>query len=169
MSNYNYVILLIQLKDKVDNLKYLLKNSFLNISNFINSILIEKELQQHSVANLRLQILIGFLKKPKIINIKRKILEVIYVHLYMENSEYFPLEDDYHPTYQNLEDLEKLINLKLKDDDKNEKIKKDLGVMRNEKLLLDKKVEILMLKQEQKDITNIEENKKRKLNIAISK
>ena len=166
VSNHNYVVLLILLKDKVGNLKYLLKNSFLNINNFVSRILIENELQLHSIANLRLEILVSFLKNPNIINIKRKILEVISFHLYMENSEYFQLNADYHPTYQNLDDLEKLIILKLKDDDKNEKIKKDLKIIQNEKLFLDKKVEISMLKMEKKDKTIIEECKKRKLNIA---
>ena len=167
-SNLNSSLLIMQLKEKVGNLKYLLRTSFFDIGNTVKNIILENKIKQHSITNLRLEILINFLKNPNIINIKRKIIEVIYFHLYFENSEYFQLNDDYHPSFQNLEELEKLINSNLINDNKNEKMKKDLEIIKNEKLVLQNKAKVSMLQKEQKKITKIEENKKKKLNITKS-
>ena len=155
--------LLIQLNNKISEIKNILSNSILDVNIFIEKIELESKLRLLSMENLRLEILINFLKNPNIINIKRKILEIINFHLYYENYEYFDLNDDYSPKIHNLEELEKLINLKILKDNKNKKALNDLKKIQNEKInIVSGKKGLLKPKINRK----IDENKKRKLLIA---
>ena len=126
----NSVFLLNQSNSKIDALKHIIKNSILDIDTLAEKIKLETKLRLLSMFNLRLEILINILKNPNIINIKRKLIEIIIFHLYLENKDYFTLPDDYHPTFQNLEELEKLITAKLQKDKNNKKIKKDLKIIK---------------------------------------
>ena len=88
-------------------------------------------MQLLSITNLRLEILINILKNSNIINIKRKLLEILTFHLYYENPDYFELKKDYEPSINNLKELEEMIKTKLTKDKKNVKISKDLKTVQD--------------------------------------
>ena len=71
----------------------------------------------------RLNTMITFLSNSNIINLKRKIVEVLLFELFKNNQESFELLY-YRPTRPNIEELKNLIYIKLKDN--NEKYKKEI-------------------------------------------
>ena len=162
------------------------KNLLQNITVLVNKIKNNIKFRVLSINNTRLEIVINYLKNPNIINIKRKVLEIMIFHIFDENSDYFENIDDYSPTLSNLRVLEELIRNKLKNDKNNENIKNDLNKLKKEKekilnLNMDKGKDI----NDDLEINNnnnyndtgvddnnsnfiIDKNKKRQLNIAKS-
>ena len=118
----------IELKEIISKLKIILNQSFNDITLKTEQIKNNSRYKILSMNNIRLEILVNLLKNPNIINIKRKIIEILIFHLFSENSDYFNLNKDYYPSIQNLIELKKLIENKLgkveNEEEKNE-IKKD--------------------------------------------
>ena len=131
------------LNKKIDEIKYVFENYFNDISSIIIKIKNNSNFKILEIINIRLEIIVNLLKNPNIINIKRKLIEIIIFHLYSENSEYFEIDNNYIPPFSHLVELEKLIidkrlqnknNKDILDDMKKlEKIK--LSIKNNEKIL----------------------------------
>ena len=135
----NYIITLNKMVDVVANQ---LRNLFQNITLLVDKIRNNIKFRILSINNTRLEIIINQLKNPNIINIKRKLIEILIFHLYDENSDYFENVDDYLPTIYNLRTLEELIRAKLKSDKNNENIQKDLNkILREKEKILDERKE----------------------------
>ena len=132
------------------NLNKIIDIAYNTSRNFIQSItiLIEKiknnvRFRLFSINNNRLEIIIDFLKNPNIINIKRKLIEIINYHLYYSNPDYFNNNDDYSPTLNNLIALEKLIISKNVNNLNDPNVKNDLDKVKIEKkIIIDKKTKI---------------------------
>ena len=75
---------------------------------------LEIDINRLSEKYKRLSIVVNYLKNPNIINIKRKLVEVVIFNIYAENSHYFEISFDYYPQKFNLECLEQLIHNKKK-------------------------------------------------------
>lgn len=157
----NSALMLNQSNSKLEALKHLIKNFLLDIDTLAEKIKLETKIRSLSILNLRLEILINFLKNPNIINIKRKLIEIIIVHLYVENKDYFTLPNDYHPTLQNLEELEKLIEAKLKKDKNNKKIKQDLDTIKDLKFDVESSSFLSFKDKQNKNDNQIDETKKK--------
>ena len=104
------------LRKTVGEFKYFLKNWLSDIPELLKKIKNKSNFKLVEITNLRLEFLINFLKSPKIINIKRKIIEIMILHLYYE------IENEDVPTTQNINNLEKIINIKSNNDLKKDDI-----------------------------------------------
>ena len=122
----NSISFLFQLNQKVSDLKNMLKYSIFDISSFVQKAELETKIRLSSLTNLKLEILINILKNPNIINIKRKLIEIITFHLMSENADYFNLNSDYQPSEVNFQNLEKMITYKLSKNKNDKKILNDL-------------------------------------------
>ena len=119
---------MIELKEIISKLKIILNQSFNDITLKTEQIKNNSRYKILSMNNIRLEILVNLLKNPNIINIKRKIIEILIFHLFSENSDYFNLNKEYYPSIQNLIELKKLIENKLgnvKNEEEKNEIKKD--------------------------------------------
>lgn len=96
--------------EKLDNI---LKSSIFDMIEHSTNIKNNAKFKLFTISILRLEILINLLKNANIINIKRKLIEVLIYHLYLENKDYFKLGDDYIPSDKNIKDLESIIRAKL--------------------------------------------------------
>ena len=145
---------IISLNNMVNAVGNQLRNLFQNITFILDKIKNNIKFKMLSINNTRLEIIINYLKNPNIINIKRKLIEILIFHLYDENSNYFENDDEeYSPTIYNLKALEELIKAKMKSDKNNENIKKDLN-----KLIKEKEKILKKRTEKDKDITNELEN-----------
>ena len=163
-SGANIIYFLSQLNQKVSNLKHMLNNSILDINQFVKMSELESKIRLSSLTNLKLEILVNVLKNPNIINIKRKIIEIITFHLLYENVDYFHLKKDYKLEPANLDYLEKMINLKLLKNKNDPKILNDSKRLENIKLnIKSNNSEDLPLKDEK---INLDTDKKKQLLIA---
>ena len=117
---------LISLKQKLENI---LNSSILSITSDINRIKDETEIRILKISNLRLELLINLIKNPNIINIKRKLIEIMIFHLYSENIDYFQIDKNYEPHERDIQELENLINDKLSKDKNNKNIQNDLKTL----------------------------------------
>ena len=132
------------------NLNKIIDIAYNTSRNFIQSItiLIEKiknnvKFKMFSINNNRLEIIINFLKNPNIINIKRKLIEIMIFHLYYSNPDYCNNNDDYSPTLNNLIALEKLITSKNVNNKNAPNVENDLNKIKIEKkIIIDKKKKI---------------------------
>ena len=135
-KDINLYFAVTNLRYKISELNNILNTSVLDINTFAQKFTLESEIKLLSITNRRLEILVNFLNDSNIINMKRKLIEIIYFHLYLENTECFELNADYQPSFQNLDELEKLINLKLEKDKNNEKIICDKDIIGKYKSLI---------------------------------
>ena len=92
--------------EKLDNI---LKSSIFDMIIHSTNIKNNAKFKLFTISNLRLEILINLSKNANIINIKRKLIEVLIYHLYLENKDYFKLSDDYIPSDKNIKDSEEYI------------------------------------------------------------
>lgn len=104
-KDINLFLAATNLRSKISELNYILETSILDINTFAQKFTLKSEIKLLSIVNKRLEILINFLKDSNFINMKRKLIEIIYFHLYLENTEYFELNSDYQPSLQNLDEL----------------------------------------------------------------
>ena len=160
----NTIYFLNELNQKVNGLKNMLKNSIFDIKEFVEISELESKIRLSSLTNLKLEILINILKNPNIVNIKRKIIEIITFHLMLENVDYFQLKDDFEPDQSNLDNLEKMIDLKLLKKKNDKKILNDSERFR--KLKLNIKSKISENKASKDKLIYLDKDKKKKLFIA---
>ena len=140
-----------------------LNNLVKNIISLIDKMKNSINFKKITINNTRLEIAVNYLKNPNIINLKRKLIEIMIFHLYSENSDYFNISGDYLPTEQNIKALKELIEDKLDKDKNNIDIQNDLKRLENEnKNISDDE------KQKQNKIIEIDLNKKDELIIAKS-
>ncbi len=123
-----------KLNRKIDEINYLFDNYFSDISSIIIRMKNNSNFKIMEITNMRLEILINLLKNPNIVNIKRKLIEVIIFHLYSKNSEYFELDNNYIPPFPHLIELENLIIDKKIKTKKNKDILDDLKKLEKIKL-----------------------------------
>ena len=154
------IINLTESKNKAYNLwNKLVKSIIVLIDKMKSSI----NFKRIAINNARLEIVVNFLKNPNIINLKRKIIEIMIFHLYSENPNYFKISEDYLPTEKNIKALKELIQAKLDNDKNNIDIKNDLKRLEGEiKNILDE------THQKEKEIIEIDFDKKNQLNITKS-
>ena len=107
------------------------ENQFTSIQ-IKNNFKLEVEIEMMKITNLRLENLIKFLKNANIINLRRKIIEVLIFLLMNNNIEFFNLPKDYNPSKTDLDNLEILINNKINESNR-QLIEKDLEKLENEK------------------------------------
>lgn len=150
------------LRKNVGEFKYFLENWLSEIPELLKKIKNNSNFKLLEITNLRLEILIHLLKSPNIINIKRKIIEIMIFHLYSENTDYFELDNDYVPTSKNISDLEKLIKAKSNDDIKND------DLLHLQSLLDQKKPDINETQKSVNHSKNYNMDKKNKLRCAKS-
>lgn len=122
------------LNKKKENIMNELYNSAFTIDNFIEKINLGSDVEKLQIINLRLEIIIKFLKNPNIILLKRKILEIILFELYKLKKDEFQLPKDYKPSRNNLEELEKLMETKKNNNPNNKKIKFDIDKLKSIKI-----------------------------------
>ena len=115
---------------KRERLNYILRSSIFDIISEYMRIIDDSKFRIFEITNLRLEILINLIKNPNIINIKRKLIEVMIFHLYSENSSYFKVDINYEPSSQNLLALKNLIENKLSNDKSNKDISNDLNKLK---------------------------------------
>lgn len=144
---------------KKERLNYILRSSIFEIISEYMRIVDDSKFRIFEITNLRLQILINLIKNPNIINIKRKLIEVMIFHLYSENSSYFKVDINYEPSSQNLLALKNLMEKKLSNNRNNKDISSDLDKL---KKIIENKDYVC---QEKKGIF-INNIKKRQLKIA---
>ena len=100
--------------DKISDLKSIFLEYKLTSKMFKKIFSLEIDINRLSEKYKRLSIVVNYLKNPNIINIKRKLVEVVIFNIYAENSHYFEISFDYYPQKFNLECLEQLIHNKKK-------------------------------------------------------
>ena len=145
--------------EKFDNI---LKSSIFDMITNLTNIKNSSKFKLFNISNLRLEILINLLKNANIINIKRKLIEVLLFQLFFENIEYFELNEDYIPSPKNIKDLENLIRAKHKDSKKCDEILNKLNNLKEEF----QKEESNLNKKDKSKIKIIDENKRYELDIA---
>ena len=144
---------------KRERLNYILRSSIFDIISEYMRIIDDSKFRIFEITNLRLEILINLIKNPNIINIKRKLIEIMIFHLYSENSSYFKVDINYEPSSQNLLALKNLIENKLSNDKSNKDISNDLNKL---KKIIENKDYVCQEKEE----IFINKIKKRQLKIA---
>ena len=131
-----------ELTEIISILKNVLNKSLNDVTLKIEQIKNNSRFKVLSMKNIRLEILVNLLKNPNIINIKRKIIEILIFRLFSENSPYFNLNKEYYPSNQNLNELKKLMENKLEnvvnEQEKNE-IQNDIEKIDKELLQYDQK------------------------------
>ena len=131
-----------ELTEIISILKNVLNKSLNDVTLKIEQIKNNSRFKVLSMKNIRLEILVNLLKNPNIINIKRKIIEILIFRLFSENSPYFKLNKEYYPSNQNLNELKKLMENKLEnvvnEQEKNE-IQNDIEKIDKELLQYDQK------------------------------
>ena len=156
----NFTMRLEIIIEKFDNI---LKSSIFDMLTNLTNIKNNSKFKLFAISNLRLEILTNLLKNANIINIKRKLVEVmIFFHLFLENKEYFELNEDYTPSSQNIKDLENLIRAKDKKCKNNDEILNKLNNLINNSQIN----ELYFHKNEENKIKLIDENKRYELKIA---
>ena len=157
-----------ELNTRIERLNYILKSSVFDIITEYRRIENDSKFRMQELYNSRLEILIQLLKNPNIINIKRKLIEVLIFHLYSENQEYFELNENYTPSTQNLKELENLINDKLTNNKDNKDIKKDLEKLKAISRNIDFNCDIKDAKIE-KEVKDDKKGIKKEINKNINK
>ena len=154
---------IINLTESKNKAYSLLNNLIKSIITLINKMKNSINFEKIAINNARLEIVVNYLKNPYIINLKRKLIEIMIFHLYSENPLYFKNREDYLPTDKNIKALKELIQAKLDNDKNNINIKNDLKRLESEiKNILDE------TKQKEKEKIEIDDYKKNQLNITKS-
>ena len=116
MNNYMKLIyenerFIFHIESCISMIKKILSNFDFNSKKEI--MLMKEKIEIQNIKIKRMEILIQFLKNPYLINLKRKIIEILMIQIIKENKEYIEISDNYIPNENLLEELKKKIKSKI--------------------------------------------------------